>query len=314
MKVARAADPGLAGAAARGTGAHGADGGLRLTPVGKPRFPDRTYALTLPPGSSVDPTRCRVEENGRAGGRPLGVAREPRGGEARRGARDRREPQHDGAADRGRDGGRTRVRAPTQPDSALGVVTFNSEVATPLPLTTDGEEINRALDSTPALRRETHMYDGVDAAVTMLAQEDLAGGSVIVMSDGADTGSQTRLSAAAAHARAEGVRVFSVGLRSSAFRPEPLQNLAADSRGRYSEAGNGADLAPIYDRLGAELSNEYLVQYRSLRTRAPASRCRSRSTESAPPRRATAHRRRRWVRRRRTTARTSGALRPHSSW
>ena len=150
------------------------------------------------------------------------------------------------------------------PIQAMGVVTFNSEVATPLPLTTDGDLINRALESAPTLKRETHVYDGVDAAVSMLAQADLAGGSVIVMSDGADTGSKTALGEAAAHARAEGIRVFSVGLQSSAFRPEPLQNLAADSRGRYSEAGNGADLAPIYDRLGAELSNEYLVQYRSL--------------------------------------------------
>jgi tight adherence protein B len=84
------------------------------------------------------------------------------------------------------------------------------------------------------------------------------------MSDGADTGSDTRLAEAAAHARAEGIRIFSVGLQSSAFRPEPLRDLASDSRGQYSEAGNAGDLAPIYQRLGAELSNEYLVQYRSL--------------------------------------------------
>ncbi|HEX5897009.1 MAG TPA: VWA domain-containing protein [Thermoleophilaceae bacterium] len=244
--------------------AAGADGGLRLTPVGKPRFPDRTYALTVPPGSEVDPNQVRVEENGRpVAGRsvsPASRAAEKLGVvlviDASRSMTG--QPIEDAM-----EAARTfaRRRNPIQP---MGVVMFNSEVTRPLPLTTDGDLINRALESTPTLKRETHVYDGVDAAVSMLAQEDLAGGSVIVMSDGADTGSTTKLSEAAAHARAEGIRVFSVGLQSSAFRPAPLQNLAADSRGRYSEAGNGADLAPIYDRLGAELSNEYLVQYRSL--------------------------------------------------
>jgi tight adherence protein B len=58
--------------------------------------------------------------------------------------------------------------------------------------------------------------------------------------------------------------VFSVGLESGAFTPDPLTQLASDTRGRYSQAGTGAELAPIYEQLGAELSNEYLVQYRSV--------------------------------------------------
>ena len=153
------------------------------------------------------------------------------------------------------------------------------------------------------------MYDGVDAAVSLLAQADLAGGSVIVMSDGADTGSDTRLAEAAAHARADGIRVFSVGLQSSAFRPDPLRELASDSRGSYSEAGSGRRPAPIYDRLGAELSNEYLVQYRSLQ--GPSSRVKVRVTVDGigsatasyrSPDEAVAPRRR-------TSATTSGALR-----
>jgi tight adherence protein B len=254
----------------------GADGGLELTPVGKPRFPDRTYALTLPAGSSVDPQQIRVEENGKAvaGGSvsPASRAAEKLGVvlviDASRSMTG--QPIEDAmAAARAF----ARRRNSIQP---LGVVTFNSEVATLLPLTTDRGTIERALASPPALRRETHVYDGVDAAVSLLARGDLAGGSVIVMSDGADTGSDTRLTEAAAHARAEGIRVFAVGLQSSAFRPEPLQDLASDSRGSYSEAGNGHDLAPIYDRLGAELSNEYLVQYRSLQ--GPSSRVRVRVT------------------------------------
>lgn len=244
-------------------GVAAADAGLKLTPVGKPRFPDRTYALTLPTGSSVDPAQIRVEENGKPviGGsvspasrsaEKLGVVLVIDASNSMAG-----QPIQD-AMEAAR--AFARRRNSIQP---LGVVTFNSEVATLLALTTDGGTIDRALAAAPPLRRETHVYDGVDAAVSLLARADLAGGSVIVMSDGADTGSDTGLSEAAARARAEGIRVFSVGLQSSAFKPEPLQDLASGSRGTYSEAGDGADLAPIYDRLSAALSNEYLVQYRS---------------------------------------------------
>jgi tight adherence protein B len=241
-----------------------ADGGLKLTRVGKPRFPDRTYALTLPAGSSVDPSRVRVEENGGAVGgasvSPASAAAEKLGvvlvidtSNSMGG-----KPIEDAmAAARAF----ARRRNAIQP---LGVVTFNSEVQTLLPLTTDGGTIDRVLASVPPLQRETHVYDGVEAAVSLLARADLTGGSVVVMSDGADTGSRTNLAEATAHARAEGIRIFSVGLQSNSFRPEPLRSLASDSRGRYSEAGSAGDLSPIYDRLGAELSNEYLVQYRSL--------------------------------------------------
>jgi tight adherence protein B len=241
-----------------------ADGGLQLTAVGKPRFPDRTYALRVPAGSSVDPARVRVLENGRpVAGRsvsPASRAAEKLGVVlAIDASRSMAGQPIDDAMEAAR--AFARRRNPIQP---MGVVTFNEGVTTLLPLTTDGRTIDRALAAPPPLRRQTHVYDGVDAAVSMLARADLAGGSVIVMSDGADTGSGTRLAEATADARAEGIRVFSVGLQSAAFSPDPLRRLAGDSRGRYSEAGNGADLAPIYDRLGAELSNEYLVQYRSV--------------------------------------------------
>src|SRR5688572_22472642 len=185
----------------------GADGGLNLTPVGKPRFPDRTYALTLPTDSSVQPGQVHVEENGEP---VAGQAVSPASRAAEKlgvvlvidASRSMTGQPIEDAMEAAR--AFARRRNPIQP---LGVVTFNSDVATPLPLTTDGEEIENALRSAPALKRETHVYDGVDAAVSMLAQADLAGGSVIVMSDGADTGSETGLAEAAAHARAEGIRV-----------------------------------------------------------------------------------------------------------
>ena len=59
------------------------------------------------------------------------------------------------------------------------------------------------------------------------------------------------------------MRVYTVGLRSTAFDPGPLQQLADTGRGSYSEAASADQLAAIYGHLGQELANQYLVTYRS---------------------------------------------------
>jgi tight adherence protein B len=238
--------------------------GLRLTPVGHPRFPERTWILTLPAGRSVEPKRVHVKENGgpvadvavspaSASGSKFGVVLviDTSKSMAGRPIRDAVEAARALAARR-------------ESDQRLGVVTFNSRTSVLLPLTTDESAIERALAEPPALKPETHVYDGTNAAVSMLIRAKVAAGTVVVLSDGGDTGSRTTLPGTARRAREHGVRIFSVGLRTGSFEPDALRGLAEGAGGRYSEASKSADLAGIYDRLGAELSGEHLVQYRSL--------------------------------------------------
>src|SRR5207253_2553366 len=59
------------------------------------------------------------------------------------------------------------------------------------------------------------------------------------------------------------VRVFTVGLRSSAYDPVVLRSLAATSGGTYTEAGTATELETIFDRLGYRLAGDYLLSYRS---------------------------------------------------
>jgi tight adherence protein B len=84
-----------------------------------------------------------------------------------------------------------------------------------------------------------------------------------VLSDGADTGSRVTPEQVTSRARKAHVRIFTVAIRSRAFRAAPLKKLAAASGGAYSETHSTADLARIYDQLGAQLSGEYLLRYRS---------------------------------------------------
>ena len=237
---------------------------MRLTPVGHPRYPERAYVLTLPSERSLESGRFDVTENGSVVADPsVSPARES-GGDfgvvlvldtsksmAGRPIRDAVEAARALAARR-------------NSDQPLGIVTFNSTTSTLLPLSTDDAAIDSALSSPPPLKPETHVYDGTRAAISMLARADVTAGTVIVLSDGGDTGSRTGLTEAVKFARKHGVRVFSVGLQTGSFEPEALQRLADGAGGRYSEATDSGDLKAIYDQLGADLSREYLVQYRSL--------------------------------------------------
>jgi tight adherence protein B len=235
---------------------------LELAPAGKPRFPARAFALTLPSKMSLASEQVTVLENGRSvpgvsvlSGTATGElgmvlvidASNSMRGEAIAGATEaaRTLANH---------------RNPSQP---LGIVTFNDSATPLLRPTTEETEIDVALTDPPALARGTHIYDAVDSAVGLLEQEGISGGSVVVLSDGSDTGSQQSADDVVAAARQAGVRIYAVGLRSSAFDPGPLRDLADGGGGSYSEATSPAELRQIYDQLGEQLASQYLVRYRS---------------------------------------------------
>ena len=97
----------------------------------------------------------------------------------------------------------------------------------------------------------------------MLHKARIAGGSVVLLSDGADTSKRAGLRDVVATARRAGVRVFTVGLKSRAYRPETLEALASATGGDYARASSPQSLTGIFDRLGATLSSQYLLRYRS---------------------------------------------------
>jgi tight adherence protein B len=146
----------------------------------------------------------------------------------------------------------------------LAVIAFNRTSKVLLPFTTDAEAIEEALAEPPPLGVHTRLYDAVDKALALLREANIGAGSVVVLSDGADTGSREGLAQLADAARDDHVRIFSVAIKSGAFKPAPLKTLANETAGGYSETASTAQLAAIYDRLGSQLASEYLVRYRSL--------------------------------------------------
>jgi tight adherence protein B len=149
------------------------------------------------------------------------------------------------------------------PGTKLAVVTFNSQATALLPFTTDPGQIEQALSAPAPLAEGTHIYDAVQTAVGMIQKAKVPNASIVLLSDGSDTGSTGSEQRAAGAARKAGIPVYSVGLASPAFDPEALQQLAGDSHGSYQEATSPDALAGIYDRLGKQVANQYLIRYRT---------------------------------------------------
>ena len=247
---------------AAGSGA--ASDQLKLRPAAGVSYPDRAYVLTLPMETYIDSSSVKVRENGIVM-RDVSVVPATDAGTGDFGyvlvidaSNSMRGPAIDGAVEAAR-----AFAAHRTGSQVVGIVVFNRTTNVTLPFTADGAAITRALATAPKLASGTHIYDAVVRAVEMLQGAKIVAGSIVVLSDGADTGSTQSLDDAVKVATDGHFRVFTVGLRSRAFKAEPLEELARRAGGEYAEAQRPKDLEPIFDSLGARLTDEYLLQYRS---------------------------------------------------
>ena len=242
-----------------------AEGQLHISELSGSSFPQRSFVLTLPKEASLSPGQVRLRENGKRVSRlalqPASVASTKKFGvvlviDASNSMR--------GAPLRNAFAAARAFAAERNPQQQLAVVTFNRTATVTLPFTTHDPLIESTLASPPATATGTHIFDAVSTALSLIRKADIKAGSIVVLSDGADTKSRLTLDAVARMAHDDGVRIFTVGLRSKAFRVSQLESLAALGQGDYTEARSPKDLRPIYAAFGSRLASSYLVEYRSL--------------------------------------------------
>jgi Ca-activated chloride channel homolog len=152
------------------------------------------------------------------------------------------------------------------PDSfRVGVVTFAGRAAVVAEPTARRAETTDAIEGLAA-SRGTVIGDGLATALATIDADrgddpDLPA-AVVLLSDGADTGSVVAPAEAAAEARALGVPVFTVAIvsdREEGGDTQLLQAIAADSGGSFSAAASAGELDRVYDALGARLTSELAV-------------------------------------------------------
>lgn len=122
---------------------------------------------------------------------------------------------------------------------AIGLEVFSSRPHLLVAPTTDRQRVVAALSGLRAAG-ETALYDAL-----VLAADSSGGGTrrLIAISDGADTVSRTSLTSTLALLDHRHVTVEVVGLRTAEADNAVLRQVAADTRGRFLLAGNGAALA-----------------------------------------------------------------------
>lgn len=244
---------------------------IRITEAGGSSFPARSYVLSLPRATKLEPAAVSVTENGQDVNNLLVT---PAGEQGLQGfgvvlvidASTSMEGKPEKAAFRAA----RSFAAQRKGQEQFGVVTYNATPTVALPLTTDQVKIDEALSKQPTFYFGTHIYDAVQHSLELLKAAHIKAGTVIVLSDGqehpvtGDTAHHESEESAAAAARAAHMRVFAVGLKSRLSKLATLKKLARDTGGRYVETTSISRLEAIYSQLGTSLANEYLIQYRSL--------------------------------------------------
>ena len=225
-------------------------------------FPDKAYLVTLPSTQPLTEKNVTVTEND-SPVLSLGVA--PPGGD-KSGALlliDASNSMKGAPIESAMAAARAFLKE-RKPNLPVAIVVFGPDDSVLTNFTTDATELTQSVSKTPATSEGTHIYDALVNAVDMAKDQGLERTTVVLLSDGTDVGSSTTRAAALQAAEDQNVRVISVGLSSPQYDPETLKSLASRTGGTYVETATPAELQPIFQEIGQQLSNEYEVTYRSL--------------------------------------------------
>lgn len=142
----------------------------------------------------------------------------------------------------------------------VGLLTFAERPQVVQAITSDHEAVLRSLASPPPTAIGTALYDAVVAASGMFTET--AQRNIILLTDGRNTAGVGDLQAAAAAARDADATIFSVALEGTETDVSTLQQLALLTSGTYASA-SADDVGAAYRSLATELSQQYLITYRS---------------------------------------------------
>ena len=234
----------------------------KLTEATGSSFPDRGYLLQFPSKQALTAAQVDVTENGS----PVsGLAVEPPGGSAS-GAILLIDASNSmkGAPIAGAMRAARAFLAERKADLPVAVIVFGPDDTVLAEFTTDQETLAAAVAETPPLAEGTHIYDALIRASELAQDQGLERTTVVLLSDGTDVGSDADRGEALAALAEANARVIAVGLKSPQYDPAALKAVAQRTGGTYAESATPAALETIFQEIGARLSSEFVITYRSL--------------------------------------------------
>ena len=266
----------------------GQDAAPKLTESPTSGFPDKAYILTLPSRQALTPSKLNVTESGQA---VTGLAVAPPGG-SKSGAVLLIDASNSmkGAPIKNAVAAARAFLAERKKDLPVAIVVFGPDDTVLTDFTTNSAQLSDAVAKTPVTSEGTHIYDALDKAASMAKDQGLERTTVVLLSDGTDSGSDASRAEVLQTAADDHIRVISVGLKSPQYNSETLRSLANRTGGSYIESATSAELGPIFKVIGQQLSREFEITYRSqLPPLANAARGREGRWPARPRRRSTRH-------------------------
>jgi len=155
-----------------------------------------------------------------------------------------------------------------KPADRIGLIIFSDAARTEVPLTTDHQELLRALDQLTGWGQTT-LWDGLMLGMeSLLTDATPARRALIVLSDGLDNRSmdtpQTVLEFYDDNVMKEnrGFSVYALGLGQDIDRVG-LGEIARRTGGMYFDSPSAQDLAGMYQNILQQIQSEYLLEYES---------------------------------------------------
>ena len=160
-----------------------------------------------------------------------------------------------------------RLLAPEDEAELLG---FNHETRVFVPWTTDRALMRTKLEE---LRPSggTALYDAIDLALPQFDARTHPRAAILLVSDGADTASDTTPTALKQKLVRSDVFVYAIGIDSADARastrinPFTLQELTSQGGGTTEIIRTTAELGPATERIAEELNHQYMVGYSPLK-------------------------------------------------
>ena len=146
----------------------------------------------------------------------------------------------------------------------VAVIAYSPEITVLSEFTTSSSELSDAVSESPPTAEGTRIYDALIEAANMARDAGYERTTAVLLSDGHRRGVQATREEAIQALTDANVRVISVGLRSPEYDAETLRSIAQSTNGTYVESATPEQLTPIFTAIGQQLSNEYVVSYRSL--------------------------------------------------
>lgn len=145
-----------------------------------------------------------------------------------------------------------------EPQTEIGLVTFSSNVRQASGYTIDHERLKTIGDGLRA-NGETALHDALMTALDLAEARTIEQRNIVLLTDGADTVSDSSFGQVQAAALASQTRVFIVGLKSPDYDPRSIRSLAEDTRGAFVQTERPAQLSALFGDIAQTLVSRYTV-------------------------------------------------------